>query len=186
MCASNDSLQCHGGGFHRGSTTVFIAVTLSGILGLSAFVIDAAGAYATAARLQNFVDAGVDAGATRLSDRMVELAMVREPNPPEGADPRDYLTEADRQTILVDPSIGETVRDYIERNRVPYEIILDAVEVSYPVNQTICTEAVPQNVEVRATVRKNQSFILGRILNGNEATGLTASSIRSVRLCPNP
>ncbi len=183
MCVNN-STQCEGG-FHRGSTTVFVAVVLSGILALSAFVIDAAGAYATSARLQNFVDAGVDAGAARLSDRMVELAMVREPNPPDGADPRDYLTEADRQTILADPSIAETVRDYVERNRSPYGITLDAVEVQYPVNQIICTDVAPQNAEVRATVRKNQTFILGTLLNGNEATGLNASSIRAVRLCPN-
>ncbi len=183
MCVNN-SAQCEGG-FHRGSTTVFVAVTLSGILALSAFVIDAAGAYATSARLQNFVDAGVDAGAARLSDRLVELAVAREPDPPEGADPRDYLTETDRQTILADPSIAETVRDYIERNRAPYGITLDAVEVDYPVNQVSCADVAPQNAEVRATIRKNQPFILGTLLNGNESTGLSASAIRVLRLCPN-
>lgn len=183
MCVNE--LKPFPGGFHRGSTTVFVAVVLSGILALSAFVIDAAGAYATSARLQNFVDAGVDAGAVWLSDRMVELATSREPNPPEGADPRDYLTEADRQNILADPSIAEVVRDYIERNRAPYGITLDTVEVQYPANTVICTDVSPQSAEVRATVRKNQTFILGTLLNGQEATGLSASSIRTVRLCPN-
>lgn len=183
MCVNKSKLML--GGFHRGSTTVFVAVALAGILGITAFIIDAAGAYATSARLQNFVDAGVDAGAARLSDRIVELATAYEPNPPEGADPRDYLTEADRQAILTDPTVGETVRDYVERNRAPYGITLDAVEVQYPVNTVTCTDSVPENAEVRATVRKNQTFILGMLLNGQDATGLSASSIRTVRLCPN-
>ena len=168
----------------RGSTLVLVAVVLAGFLALVAFVVDAAAAYVTRARLQSFADAGADAGATKLSDLVVQLASAREPNPPEGSDPRAYLTDADRQAILTNPSVVETVRDYVERNRAGYQLTLDGVEVVYPISAVQCSEASLRSVELRVTLKKNQPFLLGRILNGNESVFWEVNSLRSMLLCP--
>lgn len=171
-------------GCRRGSTTLFVAVVLMGILVASAFLIDAGAAYATHARMQTFADAGADAGATRLADAVVERAIAREPNPSDGTDPRTVLTAEDRAAILADASVAAAARDYVERNRAAYAATLDTVDVTYPTRSVDCGDGTLRDAELRVTVRRNHPFVLGALLNGNTGTALVADALRSVRLCP--
>lgn len=168
----------------RGSTMIFVAVILAAILTLTAFVIDAAAAYVTHARLYNLVDAGADAASATLSDIIVEKALANEPNPPDGADPRDYLTEEDRQSIITDPRVAQTARDYVEQNRALYQLSLAEINVDYPVNPVVCGEGGQGQAEIQVTVHHTQPFLLGRLLNGNEATSLEAKARQFISLCP--
>ena len=169
----------------HGSTTVLTAVSLSAFLVFTAFLVDAAAAYVTQGRLQNFADAGADAGGATISNLIIERAMARQSNPPEGADPLAVLTEEDRQSIISDPRVTASARDFVERNRGVYGITLDAVEAQYPVNPVVCEDVNRRSVEVRVRASRVQPFLLGRLLNGNESTQLEASSIRALQLCAN-
>lgn len=166
----------------RGSTTLFVAVVLMGILVASAFLIDAGAAYATHARMQAFADAGADAGAATIADVIVEFAEQRETNPPEGTDPTTVLTEEDRTAILADARIVAAARDYVERNRIAYNATLDEVLPEYPYRPVDCSSV--RSAEIRMTVRRNHPFVLGTLLNGTIGTTLVADALRSVRLCP--
>ena len=168
----------------HGSTTVLTAVSLSAFLVFTAFLVDAAAAYVTQGRLQNFADAGADAGGATISNLIIERAMAHQANPPEGADPLAVLTEEDRQSIISDPRVAASTRDLVERNRAPYGVTLDAVQVQYPVNPVVCAEASRHRVEVRVSVERTQPFLLGRLLNGKAATRLVADSARTLQLCP--
>lgn len=168
----------------RGSTMVLVVVILAAILTVTAFLVDAAAAYITQARLYNLADAGADAGSATLTDLILGQALIREPNPPDGADPINYLTEEDRQAILADPRVVEAARNYVEQNRAPYNLNLSAVEVQYPVQPVICGAGGQRQAEILVMVRRTQSFLLSRLLNGRESTGLAAEARQFISLCP--
>lgn len=168
----------------RGSTMVLVAVVLAAILTVTAFLVDAAAVYVTQARLYNLADAGADAGSAKLADLIIEKALDHEPNPPDDADPRSYLTEEDRQAILTDPRVIATARDYVEKNRAPYQLNLSEVDVRYPAEPVVCGGVGQKSAEIRVTIGHTQSFLLGRLLNGQEATSLKAEARQFINLCP--
>lgn len=163
----------------RGSTTLFVAVLLMGILAASAFVIDAAAAYVTRARMLSIADAGADAGARRLVDAIVEYATARDPNPPDGTDPTTMLMEDDRAAILA--SARDAALDYTERNRAASGAVLDRQDAEY---RYVVDCSSVRDAELLVTVRRNHPLLLGVLLNGRTRTGLTADALRIVRLCP--
>ena len=163
---------------------VLVAVILAASLTVTAFLVDAAAAYVTQARLYNLADAGADAGSATLGDLIIEKALAREPNPPEGADPTSYLTEEDRQAILTDARVASAARNYVEQNRAPYQLVLNEVDVRYPVQPVVCGAGGQRLAEILVTVRRTQPFLLGRLLNGRESTGLAAEARQFISLCP--
>lgn len=163
----------------RGSTTVIVAVSLTAFLALMTFVIDAAGAYVLTARLQNATDSAADAGIAKVADLIIEYANRRAPEAPPGADPRDYLTEEDRQAILFRSEPKESTEGYLSRNGA-----YDATYVQYPARAVSCGDPALRDAELRVTAEKNYTFLLGKLLNGNDGSRLKSESIQTLRLCP--
>jgi hypothetical protein len=165
---------------------VIVVMLLAGFLVLVAFLLDVASSFVTRARLLNMADSSVDAGMAVLSDLIIERAVERNPNPPAGTNPLSVLTEGDRSAIVGDARVRAAVVDYVERNRSPYGITLDATDILYPKNTTFsaaCT-STERKVELEVTVRDTHPFFFSSFLNTGATTSLAETSTKSIQLCP--
>ena len=165
---------------------LFVALVVMAFLVITAFLLDIAGGLMLHHRLQSMADQGADAGMNELSDFIVEKAKAREPNAPDGTDPRTVLTDEDRQAILVEgrARIEPVVREYIGKNPLPDAVVLQSKDVQFPVKQQVdCAEPDQQQVELRVTLKATQPMLFEKIWN-RANTDLQASSWQTMKLCP--
>ncbi|MDO8617301.1 MAG: hypothetical protein Q7N87_00170 [Candidatus Uhrbacteria bacterium] len=168
-----------------GSALLFVVVVLMAFLTMTAFLLDRASGLMIRNHLQAMADSGANAGMVALSDLMVEKAEAREPNAPDDTDPRSVLTDEDRQAMLVEgePRVKQAVTDYVEKNRVLYNITLDSVDIQYPMQQQIdCGSSDKQTANLRVTVKYTHPILFEKILDGKN-TLLTAASWQTMNLC---
>ena len=151
---------------------------------LVAFLLDVSGAFVQQARLQNMADSGADAAMTKLVDLMVEKAEAHEANPPPNTDPRQMLTDQDRQALLLDNRVSDQARAYVEKNRQAYQLSLTSVTLRYPVTAVDCSNSARQNAELRLTLSTSYTYLLGQLLNASSGKRVEATARQFIRLCP--
>jgi hypothetical protein len=174
----------------RGATLVVVAVLMAAFLVFTAFVIDIAAAYVLRARLYNVADTAVDAGMATVSDLIIEFAEAREPNPEDGTDPLTVLTDEDRSAIISDTRVQTAVETYLESNLASYgqaRTTLTSEEITFPANTLFNADCSVQNeqfVDLEVVIEMQHTYLLSGILTEETNIDLSATSIKTIRICP--
>lgn len=165
----------------QGNILALFALCLPIILMLTALVIDGGRMLVTKARMQNTIDAAAAAGASVISDEIVNIVQIKKEANPELEIPDDItelLNNDDRNTLLDLDEVRETIHTYLAVNNT---ISLDDNEltIDYPFDFSIGDPTI--GIQITWRVPANLQFTE---ITQTENTFIEAETLSTVRITP--